>query len=179
MTVVVALRAHDGVWIGADQLQCSGEGKYLQPCVKWYEDDDWWLAPPGNAALGGLLLGEIERDRSDLTRAWLATLEEAGRRMRAVDMSENDRNGGGRRVVAVRKSDGEIRIIDAIGFEIVCDAPPWCAVGSGGPGARGALHALWNLPSSPGGSAMMHAAIEAAIALDSGCGNGVFVRRVA
>lgn len=180
MTVLVALQADDGVWIGADTARYAGEQRIIEPSVKWENAGPWWVAIPGAAILTSLfaekLRTAVQTEPFDrLCMAWLSCQE--------VYKSCNDRIGikhdGDNAPLIAHATLGVIHL-DPHGYITRHTDPPWYAMGSGGSEARGALHALWGRKFAipiPSGGGFVECALEAACALDAYC-HGAWIKRL-
>lgn len=178
MTVLVAVIAHDGLWIGADTAVFSNDTCLPEIRQKWCTIDGMWFACSGDAVNLAEVAAQYVEDEEEglpylrLVRARRAALRVLKERNDQVCEKPNP----GAMLIAHK---GAISSIDSIGGH--SEHSPYMAAGSGREIALGALHALLAVPrggAAPlGGCTLVEAAIAAACAHNAWC-RGMWIHRV-
>jgi ATP-dependent protease HslVU (ClpYQ) peptidase subunit len=178
LTIVCAIHAADGVWIGSDS-RCTDGGRIVPgDYPKWLRKGGLWFGVAGWAALMPILEGaELPAEPVAAYLELRHILAREGWKSPEFDMGS--RGGppmyGFDLLIAspagVWNCDGDGSIIKAPEGEFV-------AIGSGSSYAYGAWHALHDRWVSNDSDAQLNYAIEAAIRYDTGCGGEIFVKRL-
>lgn len=178
MTIVVAQREGNRVWIGADS-RITSHNSFIYPTVakKWHKWGDWWMGCAGSTRLSNL----IEAHALDPQPATEQALIVAVRSWIKDDEWNQEVPGGGPGPRSVGSAmlvvTPDRRVLDVSSFWAYSDAGvEFAAIGSGCDYAYGAAHAMraTAIPTEE----RMQIALEAACNYDTGCGEPLFVRAV-
>ena len=173
MTICVALKSEDGVWIASDSRVTSGSGMiYPGGGSKWFAYNGVLLALAGNDRIRHILPYAVSGSFPSSPESVAKTLRTA---VKTDGWNEDADRGEPVDYCYDAIIVGEQRVIYAHGSGAFLDfKDELCAIGTGRPFAYGVAHALHGMAPE----IIVRTAVEAACRYDSSCGGEIFVELV-